>query len=193
MLGEREFTTEEIAQFCGVSRPAVVEWISRGLLSARLTEGGHRRVARPALATFLSAQGYRMPSEVSRERPLVFAIDDEPIWRATIESSLEPDFAVETFAQGAEVLLACGAKRPDVVVLDLRMPGMDGSQLLEALTKASPLRDTLFVALTSYEEEIPAARRYGAQLALSKSRANELHGALVRMVSEAQRRPLAES
>ena len=58
MLGEREFTTEEIAQICGVSRPAVVEWVTRGLLPARLTEGGHRRVARSTLAAFL---GKRAP------------------------------------------------------------------------------------------------------------------------------------
>lgn len=192
MLGEREFTTEEIAQFCGVSRPAVVEWISRGLLTARLTEGGHRRVGRPALASFLHTQGYRMPPEVARERPLVFTIDDEPIWRATIESHLEPDFEIETFAQGADVLLACGARRPDVIVMDMRMPGMDGAQLLDALARSEALKDTLFVALTAYEEEIAAAKRNGAHLALPKSRASELHDLLVRLVSDYQRRqPLA--
>ncbi len=188
MLGEREFTTEEIAQFCGVSRPAVVEWISRGLLPARLTEGGHRRVGRPALASFLKVQGYRMPLEVARERPLVFAIDDEAIWRQTIQSHLQPDFEVETFAQGADVLLACGARRPDVVVLDMRMPGMDGEQLLDALSKSTALAETLLVSLTAFEEQIAAARKGGAHLALSKTRASELHGLLVRLVSDAQRR-----
>lgn len=188
MLGEREFTTEEIAQICGVSRPAVVEWITRGLLPARLTEGGHRRVGRGALAEFLKKQGYAMPREVEREKPLVFAIDDEPIWRATIASHLDPDFEVETFPQGAEVLLAAGARRPDIVVTDVRMPGMDGTQLIESLRRAPVLSETLVVALTAFEEEISAAKRSGAHLAISKARAAELHDALIKLLSENQRR-----
>ncbi len=190
MLGEREFTTEEIAQLCGVSRPAVVEWIGRGLLTARLTEGGHRRVGRPTLAKFLQAHGYRMPPEVARERPLGVAIDDESSWRSTIQSHLEPDFEVETFAQGADVLLACGARRPDAVVLDMRMPGMGGSQLIDAISRSPSLQDTLIIALTSFDEEISAARKEGAHLALSKSRAVDLHDALVRLVCDNQRRQL---
>lgn len=190
MLGEREFTTEEIAQICGVSRPAVVEWITRGLLPARLTEGGHRRVGRGVLADFLQKQNYPMPREVARTKPLVFAIDDDPIWRATIESQLDADFEVETFPQGAEVLLAAGARCPDIVVTDLRMPGVDGAQLIESLRGAAALADTLVVALTPFEEEVYAARRLGAHLALAKSRATNLHEALIKLLTENQRRQM---
>lgn len=189
-LNEREFTTEEIAQFCGVSRPAVVEWISKGLLAARLTEGRHRRVSRSALAAFLTAQGYRIPVEVAREKPLVFVIDDEPVWRATIQAQLEPLFEVLTYAQGIEVLLACGHLRPDAIVFDMHMPGMDGMQLLDAITKAPVLNETRFVALTEHDEEISAARRSGAHIALPKTRSEDLQSMLIKNVSEAQRRPL---
>jgi excisionase family DNA binding protein len=193
MLGDREFTTEEIAQICGVSRPAVVDWITRGTLRARLTDGGHRRVARAVLSEFLRLQGYRVPQEVARERPLVFVIDDEALWRTSIETALQNDFDVETFAPGTEVLLAAGERRPDVVLFDLRMPGMDGHQLLDALHHASDdIGDVLIVAIGGHDEDLPAARRGGAHLCLAKARvaAGDLHPMLIKLISEKQRRPM---
>jgi len=193
MLGDREFTTEEIAQICGVSRPAVVDWITRGTLRARVTDGGHRRVARATLAEFLRVQGYRVPTAVARERPLVFVLDDEAIWRQSIETALQHDFEVETCAPGLEALLAIGEQRPDVVIVDLHMPGVDAPLLVEALSGAGELLgEVRVVALVAHDEGLPAARRGGAHLALSKGRvaAGELHPLLVKLVSEHQRRPL---
>lgn len=193
MLGEREFTTEEIAQICGVSRPAVVEWVTRGLLPARLTEGGHRRVARSTLAGFLGKQGYRIPRDVARERPLVFVIDDEPIWRGTVQNYLDMDFEVHTFAPGVEVFLAMGAQQPDVVILDLHLPGIDALHILEVIARAPSLQDTLRVALVPHEEEVSAARRAGAHLSVSKARASELQHLVARLVGDHQRRFLPGS
>ncbi|MBL8603506.1 MAG: response regulator [Myxococcales bacterium] len=188
MLGEREFTTEEIAQMCGVSRPAVVEWVTRGLLPARLTEGGHRRVARSVLAGFLAKQGYRIPRDVARERPLVFVIDDEPIWRATMQRYLEPDFEVQTFGQGVEALLSVGAGQPDIVVVDLHMPGVDSLHLINIIAHSAQVKDCLVVGFAPHEEELSAARRNGAHLAVNKNRASEMQGLLRKLVGEHQRR-----
>ncbi len=192
MLGDREFTTEDIARICGVSRPAVVDWISRGTLRARLTEGGHRRVPRAVLADFLRVQGYRIPREVARERPLVFVLDDEEMWRKAISTALQSDFDVETHTPSPECLLEIGERSPDVVVFDLHMPGMDSHQLLDALRDAGEtLGDMLLVAIGTADEELPLARRGGAHLAISKNRviAGELLPMLVKLVSEKQRRP----
>lgn len=193
MLGDREFTTEEIAQICGVSRPAVVDWITRGTLRARVTDGGHRRVARATLAEFLRAQSYRVPTSVARERPLVFVLDDEAIWRQSIETALEHDFEVVACAPGPEALLAIGEQRPDAVIVDLHMPGVDAPLLVEALSEAQELLgEVLVVAVAAHDEDLPIARRRGAHLALSKGRvaAGELQPLLVKLVSEHQRRPL---
>lgn len=187
-LGEREFTTEEIAQMCGVSRPAVVEWIGRGLLPARLTEGGHRRVARAALAAFLSQQGYKLPPEVARAKPMVVVIDDETIWRATLEATLISGYDVRTYPQGVEVLVAIGALRPDIIVVDTRMPGFDGYALVEALRNHGVLVDALVVALTQSDEEVSGAKSIGAHGAIAKSRVSELPQLLTRLLMEYQRR-----
>jgi excisionase family DNA binding protein len=198
MLGDREFTTEEIAQICGVSRPAVVDWITRGTLRARLTEGGHRRVTRVVLSEFLKGQEYQIPVEVSRERPLIFVLDDEYIWRSSIEESLLriDAFDVETFAPGMEVLLAVGERKPDLVIFDMHMPGMDSAQLLTALTTSkTELGETLLVAMGIHEEELPLARKNGAHMAIIKSRiaSGDLLSLIVKIISDKQRRPLLTS
>lgn len=193
MLGDREFTTEEIARICGVSRPAVVDWISRGMLRARVTEGGHRRVARAILSDFLRAQGYRVPLRVARERPLVYVLDDEEIWRQSIQTALQGDFDVEVSAPTPEALINIGKCRPDVVIFDLHMPGCDTLQLLDALhTSMDMPDDTLLVAVGAFEEELPLSRRSGAHLAISKHRIvnGDLRPLVVKLVSERQRRPM---
>lgn len=187
-LGEREFTTEEIAQMCGVSRPAVVEWIGRGLLKARLTEGGHRRVTRATLAAFLTQQGYKLPVEVARAKPLVLVIDDETIWRATLEAHLSATYDVRAYPQGAEVLVTVGAQRPDIIVVDTRMPGFDGYALIETFRRHPALQDALIVGLTQHEDEAAGARAVGAHGALAKAKLGDLPQLLTRLLMENQRR-----
>ena len=110
-----------------------------------------------------------------------------------LETALQHDFEVETCAPGLEALLAIGEQRPDVVIVDLHMPGVDAPLLVEALSGAGELLgEVRVVALVAHDEGLPAARRGGAHLALSKGRvaAGELHPLLVKLVSEHQRRPL---
>jgi excisionase family DNA binding protein len=185
MLADREFTTEEIARMCGVSRPAVVEWLRRGLLAFRTTEGGHRRVPRGHLAEFLRAHGYALPRSVERRRPLVFLVDDEASFRHAVAEALGDDYDFRGFTFGPEVLVACGVARPDVVLVDLRMPGVCAPQLLGALAAAVPLQETLRVALAAVEEELALARRCGVHLVLLKRDLATLRGDLE---ARAQRR-----
>ncbi|MBI5513557.1 MAG: response regulator [Deltaproteobacteria bacterium] len=173
---------------CGVSRPAVVEWIRRGLLVSRTTEGGHRRVPRRDLALFLEAHGYALPRSVERRRPLVFLVDDERTFRGAVAEALGDDYELRGFAFGPELLVACGVAQPDVVVVDLRMPGVCAPQLLEALGSAEPLQDTLRVALATADEELLLARRCGAQLAVLKRDLPTLRAQLDALVVSAQRR-----
>ena len=124
-------------------------------------------------------------------------IDDEGASRASLEESLsrDGDFDVETFAPGTEMLLAVGEYKPDVVVFDLRMPGVDGYQLLDALRDArDEVGELILVALGTHDDELPIARRHGAQLAFAKARMklDELHPQLVKLVSDEQRRPMLQ-
>ena len=73
-------------------------------------------------------------------RHLILVVDDEPpivrLVRATLQSA---GYAVATAARGEEALALVEAERPDLVVLDLMMPGMDGFETLRRIRAAHPV------------------------------------------------------
>ena len=102
----------------------------------------------------------------------ILLVDDHPVVRAGLTSMLStiPGLAVcGAAANGEEALQMVDSEQPDVLLLDLRMPGMTGIEMLKAIrAKASPPKT---LVLTSYEsdEEIYRAIEAGAQGYLLKS------------------------
>ena len=72
------------------------------------------------------------------EKPLVLVVDDEYGPRESIAFTLSSEFAVETAERAAEALAKLRAKAYHLVVLDIRMPEMDGIKALEELRKIDP-------------------------------------------------------
>jgi two-component system, OmpR family, response regulator len=92
--------------------------------------------------------------------PHVLVIDDDAAVRALISDYLgQSDFRVSAAASGAQLLSACRAQVVDLVLLDLRLPGEDGMQLLRALRAESQLP---VIILTGRSEE--ADRVMGLEL-----------------------------
>lgn len=70
--------------------------------------------------------------------PHIFVIDDEQNIRDILEKFLKKEgFTVSTFQDGAEVLSALKSIEPDLLVLDIMMPNVDGLELLRRLRKQS--------------------------------------------------------
>ena len=65
----------------------------------------------------------------------VLHVDDEPDIREVVDIALglDPDFTVQGCASGFDALKAAAAKVPDIILLDVMMPGMDGPTLLARL------------------------------------------------------------
>jgi DNA-binding NarL/FixJ family response regulator len=85
-------------------------------------------------------------------RTTVLAVDDHPIIRAGLRAviSSEPDMEmVAEAANGEEAIARYREHRPDVVLMDLRMPIMDGLSAMTAILREFP--DARIVALTTYE------------------------------------------
>lgn len=86
-------------------------------------------------------------------------VDDHPVVRQGLRGMLEaePDLAVVGEAgSGAEAVALARAVRPDVVLMDLRMPGMDGATATERILADSP--DSRVVVLTTYETDADILR-----------------------------------
>ncbi|MEV0720134.1 response regulator transcription factor [Asanoa sp. NPDC050611] len=89
----------------------------------------------------------------------VLLVDDHPVVRAGVRGLLsgEPDITVVgEAASGAEALTAAAALRPAVVLMDLRLPGLDGVGATAQLLAAQPA--TRVVVLTTYETDADILR-----------------------------------
>ncbi|GAA2277351.1 response regulator transcription factor [Glycomyces scopariae] len=92
-------------------------------------------------------------------------VDDHPVVRRGLRGylELEPDFAVVGEAgDGEEALNAINAHDPDVVLLDLKMPGLDGQGVLDRLGDARDRPRVLVLTSATDAERVPSAINAGA-------------------------------
>jgi phosphoserine phosphatase RsbU/P len=75
----------------------------------------------------------------------VLAVDDEPGIRRAIARSLAPRYLVDQAANAREALELAGRIRYDIAIVDVRMPEVDGFELLEALKIESPETEIIMI------------------------------------------------
>jgi two-component system nitrate/nitrite response regulator NarL len=117
----------------------------------------------------------------------IAVIDDHTLFRRGLISLLahEPGFAVVAeAADGFEGIKAAGATRPDVVLLDLNMPGISGLEAISAIRREAP--ETQIVMLTVSEDaaDLLEALRGGASGYLLKNIDSEFLVAAIRRAAE---------
>ena len=153
MITESLFTTHDISRMLQVDPSTVSKWIDRGILLAFRTPGGHRRVRSADLRTFLIAHQMPVPDELGSDVVRLLIVDDEQHIRLLIEQTLEEllDEGVElyTAADGNEALAAIAAQRPDLVFLDVMMPGQSGLDVTRAVRNDPALSGAHIVLLTA--------------------------------------------
>ncbi|MFZ5573330.1 MAG: response regulator [Thermodesulfobacteriota bacterium] len=94
---------------------------------------------------------------------LILSIDDDPVIRKSICSYLEDcGFRVIQAENGLRGLELFDREKPDIVLLDLRMPGMNGFQVLEELTKRTTETPVIVISGTGEIQEVIDALRKGA-------------------------------
>jgi DNA-binding NarL/FixJ family response regulator len=115
----------------------------------------------------------------------ILVIDDHPVVREGLVAVLEdqPDFAVAGAAGSAEAGVAMAARlQPDVVLLDLELPGLDGVAALPALREAAPAAAPLVFTAYDNEERVAGALGAGARGYLLKGAAAAVIAAAIRTV-----------
>jgi DNA-binding NarL/FixJ family response regulator len=96
----------------------------------------------------------------------VFLVDDQTLVRQGIKSLLElsPEVSViGEAADGEQAVRDIPALRPDVVLLDMRMPGMNGVAVLETLKRSGQLPPTIILTTFDDDELVTAGVKAGAR------------------------------
>ena len=87
--------------------------------------------------------------------PRLLLVDDDPAWRNLYRMALERQFDLFEATDGYQAMSVLGAVRPDVIVLDLRMPRMDGMDFIRRLSRRSPRPKVIICSGTFTEAERP--------------------------------------
>ena len=149
------FTTFETAKLCYVSPLSIINWVNAGRLAAFRTPGGHRRIRREDLIRFMRDNGIPLAEELREGsgRPKVLVVDDESGIRDVLTEHLttrSTPYEVLPAADGFEAGRLVATFRPDVVLLDLKMPGIDGFQVCRTIKAGPETANTVVIAMTGY-------------------------------------------
>jgi len=149
----KALTTSRVARILGVAVGSVSNWIDQGQLKAGRTPGGHRRIETDDLVAFLRKQELRVPPELLLEGPKVLVVDDDQAlteWLAEEISQRFPDCEVLTAHDGFSAGKLVGARKPQTVILDLRMPGLDGYEVCCRIKSNDDTSSAAVIAITAF-------------------------------------------
>ena len=174
----------EIAAYCDVHHRTVSRWIANGQLKGHKLPGrGNYRVLLDDFIRFLQQQNMPMPPDLIEPGPAiespepeaalaerVLVIDDEPAYRNAIRRVLfgagyQLEFAADGFQAGVKI----SNWKPDVITLDLSMPGLDGFEVLSFIRQQPELAAVRILVISGLgAEELARARALGADATLAK-------------------------
>ncbi|NLF30648.1 MAG: response regulator [Planctomycetes bacterium] len=169
----RSLSTFKIAQLLDVNPSSVSNWVDQKLLEAHRTPGGHRRVAITELLRFLKERNMPVPPELQSPLARVLVVDDEPALCRLIARSLRlanPEYEVVEATDGFSAGQLVASMNPDVVILDLRMPGIDGFEVCRIIKSQDRTRHAVVLAMTAFpsQESEQQIRECGADAFFSK-------------------------
>lgn len=167
-------TTYDIAQILSANRTTVIDWIEQGKLNAYRTPGGHRRVEKNDLICFLRTYKMPIPLSLQGDQKSILIVDDEKPVRVMIRRFLEKTFSgirLEEAVDGYEAGKMVQKIKPDLVILDLHLPGINGFQVCKDIRRDPELSGTRVLAISGYyktAEEIKKIVENGADAFLVK-------------------------
>jgi two-component system response regulator VicR len=174
----KSLTTGEIAKYCQVNLRTVIRWIAAGKLKGyKLPGRGNNRVQIDDFIDFLKLHRMPIPSDLlpKTTAPSILIVDDELIFGTAIRRILRKDnydCAIATDGFQAGVMLK--TLKPDLMTLDLTMPGIDGFDVLAYVRSQEEFKDLKILVISALpESKLSEAILVGASDVLSKPFEND--------------------
>jgi excisionase family DNA binding protein len=165
-VGESDWLTlGQAAKFLGVAQSTIRKWSDQGRVPAFYTPGGHRRYRRGDLETFLDRSG---PGQRGGG-PLVLVVDDDARLREFMRVNLEMEgYTVREASSADEALAALEDQAPQLVLLDVVMPGVDGWQMLQRMQERHGSIPVIMFSGKVDDESAADAEKRGARAFVGK-------------------------
>ncbi len=167
------YSTHDVAKICCVTPTTVIRWIEDGLIPAFKTVGGHRRVRREDLERVCRERSIPFNLPTGTEVGRILIVDDEPVVLDLVRDvvkELSHKFDVEVAKDAFDAGRLVVSFRPQLIFLDLMMPGVDGFEVCNRLKKDPATTNTEVIAITGYYTETNTDRilQAGAAACLRK-------------------------
>jgi len=171
---DESYSSIDLAKILGVHRVTVTNWIKKGALKAARTPGGRYKVTKQDLRGFLSEQGMTIPDFLqAATKKLVVAVDDDDNILDLLKNFFSTGdmpyiYRIKTFNNPLDAALYIGDSKPDLVLLDLLMPQLDGFNLAEKIKQTS--HDTRIIIMTgnAKDENLAKLKQHGVEAVVAK-------------------------
>ncbi len=146
------YSTTEAAALLDVAVRTVQLWVERGVLNAWKTPGGHRRIDAGSVRRLLD-QRQRVSSAAECR---ILIVEDQPEHAEFLKmfvQAVAPRAKIQIARNGLAAMLCIGREPPNLVLLDLLMPQMDGFEMLRELANDRDLQRMRVVVVSSMDDE----------------------------------------
>jgi excisionase family DNA binding protein len=149
------FTTGEAAKICKVSQQTIIRCFDSGQLKGFRVPGSRfRRIPRDLLFKFMKENGIPTDALESGKRKALIVDDDEELVEL-IRDALEADgrFEVRAVNNGFDAGMMVKEYHPDVIVLDVMLPDINGKEVCQRVRSDSALDDVKIVCISGMVEQ----------------------------------------
>jgi excisionase family DNA binding protein len=155
-------STTEAAKRLGMAVRSVQLMVDRGELQAWKTPGGHRRILRSSLDAWLAHRAGPAPTTLPAgatdqpERPMTLLLIEDSVHFQNLISLVVkrelPDAELHVASDGIAGLALAGRLEPDVLLIDILLPGIDGAALITSLRSHPQFARSRLIVITALDE-----------------------------------------
>lgn len=151
-------SSSDIAIYCQVSVMQVNRWMKKGALKAFRNPGGRYRILKKDFKEFLEHNGMPVVDEYfeeERNRRILIADDDEELVKGIhhLIISSYGEVEVENVYDGYEALIKTGDFKPDLLIIDIMMPKIDGLEVCRRIRASESINPGMkILSITGHSE-----------------------------------------
>ena len=149
------FTTGEAAKICKVSQQTIIRCFDSGQLKGFRVPGSRfRRIPRDQLFSFMKENGIPTDALESGKRKILIVDDDEALVEL-MKDVFESDgrFDIRTTNNGFDAGMLVKEFRPDIVVLDVMLPDINGKEVCQRVRSDAALDDVRIICISGMVEQ----------------------------------------
>ena len=152
-MDKKYLSTGDIAGYCEVNVTTVKRWIREGHLKGFQTPMGHFKIIRSDFISFLKENHMPVDESILGTVELkVLIIDDDPGMVKTIVltlESLDHNLKIDTATDGYEGLMKIGNAVPNLLIIDLNMPKIDGYEVIKRVKNTEEYKSSEIMVVSS--------------------------------------------